>query len=165
MVSSEAARAGESGKGFAIVAEEVRKLSEQSKVAAEQVRLLVTDVQQSTTAMRDVVSNNYSAVQQGVMTIDGVGVLFDDILLAVNRMQTEISEVSSVTEELSASAEEVAASLSTIADAVEDESQSVKEVSAGIEAVGAVFEAIGVQSDRLKEATVTQQQLAAQFKI
>lgn len=115
--------------------------------------------------MRDVVSNNYSAVQQGVMTIDGVGVLFDDILLAVNRMQTEISEVSSVTEELSASAEEVAASLSTIADAVEDESQSVKEVSAGIEAVGAVFEAIGVQSDRLKEATVTQQQLAAQFKI
>ncbi|OCS93542.1 hypothetical protein A6K76_05230 [Caryophanon latum] len=163
--SIEAARAGESGKGFAIVAEEVRKLSEQSKVAAEQVKILVTDVQQSTTAMRDVVSHNYSAVQQGVMTIDGVGVLFDDILLAVNRMQSEISEVSSVTEELSASAEEVAASLSTIADAVEDESQSVKEVSVGIDAIGTVFETIGEQSHRLKEATVTQQQLAAQFKI
>lgn len=163
--SIEAARAGDAGKGFAVVADEVRKLAEQSKVAAEQVQSLVSDVQTSTTSMRHVVTDNYNAVQQGVVTIEHVGELFTTILASVNRMQADISDVSAVTEELSASAEEVAASLTTIAEAVEEESQSVAEVSKGIEAVGGVFNVLSAQSERLKDVTATQQAVAMQFKL
>lgn len=115
--------------------------------------------------MRHVVTDNYNAVQQGVVTIEHVGELFTTILASVNRMQADISDVSAVTEELSASAEEVAASLTTIAEAVEEESQSVAEVSKGIEAVGGVFNVLSAQSERLKDVTATQQAVAMQFKL
>lgn len=65
----EAARAGEHGQGFAVVAEEVRKLAEQVSESISDISNIVTSIQEETTIVSDSLQNGYKEVEKGVNQI------------------------------------------------------------------------------------------------
>lgn len=126
----EAARAGEHGRGFAVVADEVRKLAEQSKQAVQRISGLVGTIQGETDRLVVALEGDAAEIKGGVAAVGGAKGAFEDIArasaaidgavrgilsVAANLdqgsrvMASAMEEISSVTQETAASAEEVGA--------------------------------------------------------
>ncbi|MEJ8545191.1 methyl-accepting chemotaxis protein [Brevibacillus borstelensis] len=103
----EAARAGEHGKGFAVVADEVRKLAEDSKQSAEQIAMLIGNIQASTEQAVQQMQEVAQVVEDGTLVANVAGESFERIQHAIQKVYEEIHEVSSSAEQLSASSEQV----------------------------------------------------------
>ena len=111
----EAARAGEHGKGFAVVADEVRKLAEESNQSANQIVAITKEILTDTQNVAASVNNGLASVKDGVAKIHEAGDAFYSITSAVAAFTEQIEEISATSEEISASAEQVAASVTEIA--------------------------------------------------
>ncbi|MGM9943456.1 MAG: methyl-accepting chemotaxis protein [Lysinibacillus sp.] len=149
----EAARAGEHGKGFAVVADEVRKLAEQSKQSAEKIQLLTRDIQQETNRVATSVGNSVQTVKVGVSTVKQAGQTFTQIEQSVGIITSEIEETTSYVEEISASVEEVAASVEEIANQSNDSAIHAAKVAETIEKqVGNIQEINAVSHQLTSEA-------------
>ncbi|MFB6467316.1 methyl-accepting chemotaxis protein [Cytobacillus sp. Hz8] len=107
----EAARAGEHGKGFAVVADEVRKLAEQSKESAEQINQLIKNYQSVTIGAVNNMEKGLSEVEMGSKAVEEVNITFNKIFKDIRTVNDEIQSTSAITEEMSATTEEVAASV------------------------------------------------------
>ncbi|MGC5325131.1 methyl-accepting chemotaxis protein [Brevibacillus sp. SYSU BS000544] len=107
----EAARAGEQGKGFAVVADEVRKLAEQSKQSADQIANLIQEIQQYTGRAVQVMETGTKEVEHGTNVVQEAGSTFQRILGAVQMVADQIQEVSAATQQMSASSEEISATM------------------------------------------------------
>jgi hypothetical protein len=127
----EAARAGEHGRGFAVVADEVRKLAEQSSTSAKDVTVIIQNVVQQTQKALAISTENEATVSQVRTVADGsqqallaleqimhnFSQQFKDItdlterqLGSIDGLKTGLLELSSLAEELSATTQEVSAS-------------------------------------------------------
>ncbi|GKV57743.1 methyl-accepting chemotaxis protein [Sporosarcina sp. NCCP-2222] len=113
----EAARAGEAGKGFAVVADEVRKLAEQSKKAATEIVHIIELTQVDTKHAVEAMEKGTKETAAGVQVIDNVGTIINQIVESTKLVSGEIQESSAVYEEMSASSEEVNATVTEIAGA------------------------------------------------
>lgn len=103
----EAARAGESGRGFSVVAEEVRKLAEESAKSSQHVGQLIMNIQTEINQIVQYMMDNSKEVALGVDIVAESSRRFSDILTEINTVATQILEVESLAEELSNSASEV----------------------------------------------------------
>ncbi|GEK33765.1 methyl-accepting chemotaxis protein [Kurthia sibirica] len=129
----EAARAGEHGKGFAVVADEVRKLAEESKRSANSIVSLTLEIQADTVNVERAVTESLASVTDGVQIIGEAGSSFSTIAYAVSKMTTQIEEISATSEELSASAEEVTASVSEIASGAANAATNLKMIASSMD--------------------------------
>lgn len=147
----EAARAGEQGRGFAVVADEVRKLAERTtkatKEIAETIKGIQTEAKEANVSMGDA----SSAVNDGLALTSDVGDVLADILSNTDNVATQISQVAAASEQQSATAEEVSANLEAINN-VANESASV-------------VQQIAVASEDLNRLTVNLSSLIEQFEI
>ncbi|MCT4535707.1 methyl-accepting chemotaxis protein [Halodesulfovibrio sp.] len=115
----EAARAGEAGRGFAVVADEVRKLAEKTTSATREVGLAVNSIQSSTTSVAEVVERAVSAVVEGTEKAEVSGQLLVSIKDMMDEAFGEISAIATATEEQSATSEQISkasSEISTITD-------------------------------------------------
>ncbi|MBB4823502.1 methyl-accepting chemotaxis protein [Sporosarcina luteola] len=161
----EAARAGEHGKGFAVVADEVRKLAEQSKQSATQIVDVIVEIQKNTRNVEQAVSESLANVEAGVKVIEEAGDAFSTIVNAVQMMNEQIEEVSAATEEISASAEQVSASVQEIASQADVASGQNEENTAAIQEQLATIEEINVVASDLNKRAVGLQEIIQQFSI
>ena len=161
----EAARAGEHGKGFAVVADEVRKLAEESKASASQIASLTSAIQHDTRNVEVSVQDSLSNATQGVEVIEDAAHSFMTIVEAVQKMNDEIEEISVATEEISASAEEVSASVTDIASLAEVASEQTGQTSAAMEEQMATVQEINAVANDLSNKAIDLQEMIQQFKI
>lgn len=161
----EAARAGEHGKGFAVVADEVRKLAEQSKVSASKIVQLTTAIQQDTVNVEHAVADSLKNAEQGVKVIDEAGHAFFSIVAAIQNMSGQIVDISAATEEISASAEEVSASIQEIALQSLKASGQSEQNTAAVEEQLATLEEINSVAHSLNQQSIQLQQAIEQFKV
>ena len=108
----EAARAGEQGRGFAVVADEVRKLAERSSSATKEIDLLVSGIQAS---VRDVVT----AMQQGSAEVEGGYALASDAGSALNAIFERSEDVGRQIERISAAAHRLSALSDQMVEAID----------------------------------------------
>jgi len=106
----EAARAGEHGRGFALVAEEVRKLSEQSAESAEEISNLVKAIQVETRVAVENMKTTVEEVHSGSNLVMAGGKTFRKIVQNVEQINSKIEDISAAAQQLSAGSEEIAAS-------------------------------------------------------
>lgn len=161
----EAARAGEQGKGFAVVADEVRKLAEESNKSASQIVALTNEIQQDTRNVERSVLEGLRTVEDGVSMINNAGDSFTSIVQAVEKMSEQIEDVSAVTEQLSATAEEVAASIQEIASQADNSSKITQEITVGVEEQVASISEINDVSNNLSKRAEHLQNVIQRFSV
>jgi methyl-accepting chemotaxis protein len=101
----EAARAGEHGRGFAVVADEVRKLAEQSAQSAHQITQLVATIQDETSRAVQSMEKTTNEVVEGIGVVNKAGDSFEQVQHSINEVVTQIKEVSSSVQQMSAGTE------------------------------------------------------------
>lgn len=117
----EAARAGEAGKGFAVVADEVRKLAERSSKATKEISELVSMIQENTKISVDSVeTGNEKAVKAGTT--------FEEILRLVNESAAKVTEIAAASEQQSAQADEVLQAVGNIASVSQETAAGIEEM-------------------------------------
>lgn len=161
----EAARAGEHGKGFAVVADEVRKLAEQSKLSAEHIVELTSTIQQGTMDVTHAVQQGIHSVTDGVAIINNAGNAFSTISTSISLLTERVEQISATSEEISASAEEVSASINEIAANEEHAVALIEAISDDSTQQAAQTQNINAIVEELNDNTIELQKLIENFKV
>lgn len=96
--SIEASKAGEYGKGFALVAEEIRSLAESSKDSAGEIRTMIVEILEDSTTVLESVKLGQQGIENGRKEIETIGFLMQEVLASVKQIVTEIREFSAAVE-------------------------------------------------------------------
>ncbi|MBF7097515.1 methyl-accepting chemotaxis protein [Alkalibacter mobilis] len=126
----EAARAGDAGKGFSVVAEEVRKLAEESSVAADEISKLIKTIQSEVLEAVENMNKTENAVSTSVRSIEGVKSSYGVIRKASSRLESLIKEISEKTIKISTNSNQVERSINEIAIVSEEAARSVQDIAA-----------------------------------
>lgn len=128
----EAARAGEHGKGFAVVADEVRKLAERSAKATKEIADLITTIQQETAEAVKAMENGTREAEAGAALAEEAGKSLQEILGKVQAAVQQIEGITAATEELAAGSGEVVRAMEKVEEISEQNRQAVGDIDAGI---------------------------------
>ncbi len=121
----EAARAGEQGRGFAVVADEVRKLAEKTAHATEEIAEKIVSVQKETDNTIVVMQRSTNAVSKSVEIARGAGDALQEIVSSSEQVMEMVQRIATATEQQSSAAEEVSQSMEHVADIVKHTSEQV----------------------------------------
>jgi methyl-accepting chemotaxis protein len=138
----EAARAGEHGKGFAVVADEVRKLAEKSAAATKEVARLIHAIQ--TTVREAVVAMEQSAleVEAGVTGVGEAQRALDSIQQAAENSNRHSDAIAAAARQMSASSSRLVEAMETVSAIVEENTAAAEEMAAGSSEISFAFENI-----------------------
>lgn len=129
----EAARAGEQGRGFAVVADEVRKLAEQSSQATSRIGDSIREIMSRTENAVSETARAEEAVHAQEQSVAQVVEIFEGIRLSIEQMRNQFTEVTAKTTGISIQAEEISRSIDTISHVVETNAAGSEEVAASTE--------------------------------
>jgi len=129
----EAARAGEHGRGFAVVADEVRKLAEESRKAAGQISNLIHEVQEGT-------AKTVASMDVGAKQVSEGSEALNKTASEIKGIVDKITTISSRVQEIAASAEEQSNGVKEVTNSVEEISKAVVEAAAATEEAASATE-------------------------
>lgn len=147
----EAARAGEHGRGFAVVADEVRKLAEQSANRAKQIVNLVQKIHSEMEVTVQTTEHAGDEVKTGLQLVNVAGESFASISKSVTDVSGQIVEVSAAVEEMAAGAEEMAHTVDAISKIAQTAADHTHNVSAATEQQLASMEQVAQSSLSLSQ--------------
>jgi len=147
----EAARAGEHGRGFAVVADEVRKLAEQTGQSAQEITLLVASIQGETEAAVKSMEIVAREVHDGLTVAREAGQSFEQIRQSIDVVANQVQDVSSASEQMAIGTERVVHSIQRIEQIALTSANSTREVSAATEQQLATMEEITASATLLSE--------------
>jgi len=161
----EAARAGEHGKGFAVVADEVRKLAEQVSTSVADITHIVAGIQSETSLVTESLQDGYNEVKQGTTEINTTRETFASISSAVTEMVNSINTVSENLSSIASNSETMNESISEIAAISEETAAGVEQTSASSQQISTSMEEVTNSSDDLAKLAEKLNGLVHQFKL
>ena len=123
----EAARAGEAGRGFAVVADEVRKLAEKTMSATKEVGDAIAAIQRVATSNIQAVEAAVADLEQAAKHSEQSGVVLNEIVAGAESSADQIRGIATAAEEQSASSEEINSALEAINEITEDTARKIQE--------------------------------------
>lgn len=159
----EAARAGEQGRGFAVVADEVRKLAEQSREAAQQIEILIkqnhSDIDTAVVAIKDNVNN----VKVGMGVVNVAGQSFSEISSLVDNVSAQIEQMSATFQQVFSGNQHIITLIQEVDLISKETSGQAQSVSAGVEEQTASMEQVTVSAQSLSAMAFELQAIINKF--
>ncbi|WP_395940612.1 methyl-accepting chemotaxis protein [Bacillus sp. HMF5848] len=160
----EAARAGEAGKGFAVVADEVRKLAEGSKESAIKITHLIEEIQLNTTETVECMNKGHDEVQAGLVLVNEAGEAFKGISRSVQQVNNQIQEVTEASKQLASGTEVIVSSIESLANISKESSSASQNVAASSQEQLAAIEEIASSAENLATTAEKLQSLVSRLK-
>jgi methyl-accepting chemotaxis protein len=158
----EAARAGEHGRGFAVVADEVRKLAEKATLATQDISSLISGITTTVAQTVESIDSTFVEVEAGTLKTAASGQVLVRIMEASAHVVVQCREMASGSEQvcsqMATGANDVLVSIASVAAISEQSAAGAEELSAGIQEVGAAANELSQMSEDL-------QNLVNQFKV
>ncbi|HHY22601.1 MAG TPA: hypothetical protein GX525_12160, partial [Bacilli bacterium] len=161
----EAARAGNEGKGFTVVAMEIRKLADETSHSTKQIAELVDAIQEQVRQVVKVSSESKKEVQEGQEMVQEIGQLFKHIASSTEGVTEQIDSLSTVTEQMSIRSEDVKATVNEMAKSSKRVADSAEQVAASTQEEQASIEELLVASKTLTEMAEELKEMIGQFKL
>lgn len=124
----EAARAGEQGRGFAVVADEVRKLAERTTKATKEIAETIKAIQNEAREANDSMVEAKKSVDEGIQLTDEVEEVLLSIFDSVKNVSQQIEQVAAASEEQSAASEQISKNVEAISSSVQESSSGVQQI-------------------------------------
>ena len=124
----EAARAGEQGRGFAVVADEVRKLAERTTEATKQIAVMIKGIQSETEAAVLAMNKGTIEVTSGIELADKAGQSLQQILNSTQEVIDMINQIAAASEEQSATSEQISKNVTSISQVTAESAKRVEDV-------------------------------------
>jgi methyl-accepting chemotaxis protein len=161
----EAARAGEHGKGFAVVADEVRKLAEQSSQSAKQIHFLLSEIQKDTSNSMTSMEHVLQEAEKGVTVANGTGIIFEKILKATQEVTEQINDVSKRLTTMESSLQGLVSTVHETEEISKESEQQTQMVAAASEQLLASMQEISASVQSLNNKAQDLFQTVEQFKL
>ncbi len=138
----EAARAGDEGQGFAVVAEEVRKLAERTDQATDEIAKMIERVQSETDAAVESVRAGTRRVEEGLELADEAGTVLDKIVASIARVEERTDAIGAASDQQSTTTDEIAQGVQSISTAAQASAASVTQVAGSAADLNALTETL-----------------------
>lgn len=161
----EAARAGEHGRGFAVVADEVRKLAEQSSTSAGEIAALIGNIQEKAGQAVKVMEDGVIQVQSGAEAVNGAGTSFHEIAGMVSQVAEESEEMERVIKTLTSNTADISKAIEKISAMSRNVASETETVSAATEEQTATMHEIAGASQTLSDMAKTMEDSVGKFRI
>ncbi|HEU4962609.1 MAG TPA: HAMP domain-containing methyl-accepting chemotaxis protein [Bacilli bacterium] len=161
----EAARAGEHGRGFAVVADEVRKLAEQSEQSAAQISTLILEIQQETSQAVISMDRSSEEVDAGLTLVNEAGEAFQMIVAAAQVVADQIQDISASSQQMSAGSQQVTATVEELTRIARNSAGHSQQVAASTEEQLALMEEINASCSQLADMAQELQDSVGRFQI
>lgn len=164
----EAARAGEAGKGFAVVADEVRKLAERSSVSTKEIGSLINNILVTVGDAVTAMHTSTAEVDRGVEYSNLANQALTQIMESVQMVNDQAGKVNSAAINMRSAAEALIESVERVSAVVEENTAATEEMSAGSQTVVSAIENISSVSEEnsaaVEEVSASTEELSAQAK-
>ncbi len=147
----EAARAGEQGRGFAVVADEVRKLAERTTSSTSEIGEMIQSIQEKATSAVESMHVGTNDVESGVALANKAGSSLDHIVASIEKVTDMIQQIATAVEQQSVTGEEVAANIESVSSIIKKTADEAKQSS--------------LTSKQLFEMATSIQNMAEDFKV
>ncbi|RKY38220.1 MAG: hypothetical protein DRP72_02235 [Candidatus Omnitrophota bacterium] len=160
----EAARAGEAGRGFGVVADEIRKLAENSAQSASRIGGLIKNIQEDVGKAISSIEIGSKEVTEGRNVVIEIKDALKRIISSVNKANTMAQQIVKVISEQLARTEEGVKAVEEVASIIEGTSAGVEEASASIQEQTASMEEMASSAQQLSELAKSVEELMKRFK-
>jgi methyl-accepting chemotaxis protein len=161
----EAARAGEQGRGFAVVADEVRKLAEQVTVSVTDITGIVSGIQTESANVAESLQGGYQEVEKGTNQIKTTGETFTEISTAIKEMADSIQSITEKMETMAGKSQQMGASIEEIASVSEEAAAGIEQTSASSQQTSSSMEEVSRSSEELSNMAEELNRLVGRFKL
>lgn len=160
----EAARAGEHGRGFAVVADEVRVLADQSNKAAMEIHEIISEVQSETGKAVEAMDKGYQFVKSGIGSVNETGDVFHAMVAMMKEISNLASMVEAIVQEVNTSSQEMLERVQGVVQISEESAASVQSIAAATEEQNAVMEELASSAEEFKRMSHGLQAALGKFK-
>ncbi len=163
--SIEAARAGEAGRGFSVVAQQVRTLSEQSKDSTVKVRQTLNEIEQKNISTTQLIASSHTIFSNQESAVQDVSLVFTSIIDALKTMDMALEEVTQQLDAMEKLKENTLMQITSIASITEESAASTQEVSALSEEQKNVIEQLSSLSSNLTTSMTSLNESIQAFRL
>jgi methyl-accepting chemotaxis protein len=146
----EAARAGEQGRGFAVVADEVRKLAERTSTATKEIAEMIKKIQTDTTDAVVSMEAGTKEVNEGIRLADDAGNALSEIVEVFHRVTEKVAQIAAASEQQAASSEQISKNVEAISSVTHETASGIQEIARTAEDLNRLTESLQTLMGRFK---------------